>query len=247
MKGLHYRSGVNPTDTKHSKDNMLTMEMMADETSTSSLIARHEHLPAILLAIQLLPVIQLLSAIPLLIAIMPAIAVPRLPLLFPPDCACGGGAHGAARLVGEGKLVGEGCASASRRRGRCRQVGFSVLAIKAGSRSCHHGASYQGACHQGGCRQGGCRRGEGRRGECRRGGVWCMERWRCDADLGTWRQGGMELWNSGIALQACRRGDTGGMKLWIRAAGVADVVWRYGAPETSCRRAREDLRYLFEQ
>jgi hypothetical protein len=52
-------------------------------------------------AIKLLPVIQLLSTIYLL----PAITVPGLLLLFPLDCACGGGACGGGRLVREGKLV----------------------------------------------------------------------------------------------------------------------------------------------
>ncbi len=99
-----------------------------------------------------MPIVQLLSASPLLPAILPAIAVPGLLLLFPLDCACtdvargGGGRLIRGRFVGEGELVREGRASAPRRRGRCRQGGVWVLAIKAGSRSCH-----QGVCHQGSC------------------------------------------------------------------------------------------------
>src|SRR6266480_2994120 len=92
-----------------------------------------------------MPIVQLLSASPLLPAILPAIAVPGLLLLFPLDCACtdvargGGGRLIRGRFVGEGELVREGRASAPRRRGRCRQGGVWVLAIKAGSRSCHQG------------------------------------------------------------------------------------------------------------
>jgi len=67
----------------------------------------------------------------------PAIAVPRFLLLFPLDCACRG------RLVGEGNFVREGRASASRRRGNCRQGGLWVLVIKADSWSCHHGVYHQ--------------------------------------------------------------------------------------------------------
>src|SRR5262249_21199589 len=85
-------------------------------------------------AIQPPPIAQLPSAIQLL----PAIAVPRLLLLFPLDYACGdservGSNFVRGRLVGEAKLVREGRASASRRRGWCQQGGFRVLAIKAGS------------------------------------------------------------------------------------------------------------------
>jgi len=45
------------------------------------------------------------------------------------------------RFVGDGKLVREGRASASRSRDRCRQGVFWVFAIKAGSRSSHQGGS----------------------------------------------------------------------------------------------------------
>lgn len=50
-------------------------------------------------------------------------------LLFPLDCACEGGARGGIRLVRDRlvavrKLVRESRASASRRRGLCRRVGF---------------------------------------------------------------------------------------------------------------------------
>ena len=49
------------------------------------------------------------------------------------------------RPVGEGsKLVGEGRACASRRRGKWRQGRLWVGAIKAGSRPCHHGVCHQG-------------------------------------------------------------------------------------------------------
>ncbi len=100
----------------------------------------------------------------------PAIAVPRLLFLFPFDCACGGGARvggrlvgrsGLARdrLVGEGMLVRESRASDSRRRGRCRQGGLWVLAITAGSRSCHQGVCHR-AWHRDWCHQGRCRQGE---------------------------------------------------------------------------------------
>ena|SRR5947207_3437334 len=47
---------------------------------------------------------------------------------------------------GKGKIVREGRASASRRRGRCRQGGLWVLAIKAVYRSCHYSVCRQGGC-----------------------------------------------------------------------------------------------------
>src|SRR6266480_6055470 len=45
----------------------------------------------------------------------------------------------------------------------------------------------------------------------------------------TWRHGGRELWTSGGAMQACRRGGMEGMELWRRAAGVQ--TWTYGGME----------------
>jgi len=79
--------------------------------------------------------------------LLPAIAAPGH-LLFPLDYSCGGSACGGGRLVrgklvGEGKLVRECRASAFRRRDWYRQGGFWVLAIKAGSRSYHHGGCNQ--------------------------------------------------------------------------------------------------------
>jgi len=73
------------------------------------------------LSIQLLPRIQFVPIIQLL----PAITVPEL-LLFPFGCACGGGAR-RGRLDRVGKLVREARASASCRRDRYRQGGFSVI------------------------------------------------------------------------------------------------------------------------
>ncbi len=72
-------------------------------------------------------------------------------LLFPLDCACGGGARRRGGGIGGGiggRLVIEDRVSVSRCRGRCHQEGLWVLAIKAGFQSCHHGMCHQGFCHQ---------------------------------------------------------------------------------------------------
>lgn len=47
------------------------------------------------------------------------------------------------RLVAGGKLDRVGRPSASLRRGRCRQGGLWLVGVKAGSRLCHYGESYQ--------------------------------------------------------------------------------------------------------
>jgi hypothetical protein len=81
-------------------------------------------LPSCLLSNSYPPSIQLLPRIQLL----PAITVPEL-LLFPFGCACGGGAR-RGRLDRVGKLVREARASASCRRDRYRQGGFSVISSR---------------------------------------------------------------------------------------------------------------------
>ena len=58
--------------------------------------------------------------------------------------------EGSSEVGSSGKVsfVRQGRASASRCRGSCRRGRLGVLAIKAGSRSCHHGVCHQGVCHQ---------------------------------------------------------------------------------------------------
>jgi hypothetical protein len=101
----------------------------------------------LLLTIYLPVIIQLLRVIPP--SYVPSDS-------YPLDCACGSGVRGGGRLVGEGKLVRDGRASASRHRGGCPQGGFLVPVIKACAVKVYAimaGAvkAGLGSCHSGGC------------------------------------------------------------------------------------------------